>query len=314
MTLRILYDGDPGIDDAIAIILAVKSGALEWVTTVGGNVPVDVATTNVLNLRWLLDRSTNKGKFPVGIGCSGSRPNDESFLRLVHGSDGLGNTRRMFRGSDSAHAKIPTATELISEVAGRYPGQITLVAAGPLTNIAKLIDYGIADAFKEIIIMGGAIKVHGNATPVAEFNVHTDPVAARTVLRSGLPITLVPLDVTTAMTVSTDSLEVFASSKDPLHRFIFMAIRHLIRFNKKYQNPNGCHIHDAVAVAVAIRRDLFETENHVVDVETMGKITNGMTVVDFRLSGIEPKNASISIATSVDGRQLLRFLFKTLLD
>jgi inosine-uridine nucleoside N-ribohydrolase len=184
---RILLDTDPGIDDALALLLALASPEiqLEAITTVSGNVHVDLTTRNALALLELAGRMD----IPVARGCEGPLLVKNVDAADVHGSNGLG-------GIELPHPKsqpvVQHAVELIIEKVMDAPGEITLVAIGPLTNIALAFrrEPRIAQSVREVVIMGGALRVPGNVTPGAEFNIFCDPHAAHIVFHAGWPIRL----------------------------------------------------------------------------------------------------------------------------
>ena len=201
---RILLDTDTGVDDALAIILALNSPELkvEAITSVSGNVHVDLCTRNLL----MTLEAIGVGEYPV---CAKGEP--QPLIKPlvtaahVHGSDGLGDATQLLRDDGSRLYPDPesrlaaiSAVDLIIELAGRYPDELVLVPVGPLTNIAKAIIKHPARMrrIREIVLMGGAFETYGNVTTTAEFNIFADPHAAQLVLDFGVPITVVPLDVT----------------------------------------------------------------------------------------------------------------------
>src|SRR5258706_3566919 len=193
LSKKIILDTDPGIDDALAILLAIASPEihLDSIVTVHGNCAVEQTTINALSVLELAGAS----QIPVAKGFDLPLVQPSLVALETHGNSGLG------------YAKLPSpqskpisqhGSDFLIERIMSNPGEITLVAVAPLTNVATAIrkEPRIAKALKEIIIMGGAIRHQGNSTPMAEFNVHVDPHASHMVFHSGIPITLVPLDVT----------------------------------------------------------------------------------------------------------------------
>jgi len=206
----------------------------------------------------------------------------------VHGKNGLGNTC-LPRPKKREEQK--DAVNLIIDKVKESPSEITLVTAGPLTNLAVVVlkEPSIKQDFEEVIVMGGALEVPGNVTPAAEFNIYTDPEAAKIVFHSGLPITLVSLDVTmkrengkVVNILTPDRLAEIESAGTPLTKFIGKMTRFYMEFSKKYEGIEGCYLHDPLAVAVAIDKNLVEPERLYVDVETKGEITLGKTLGDLR--------------------------------
>ena len=201
---RILIDTDPGVDDAIAILLAMLSPELqiEAITTVCGNVPVTQGTENLLRILEILDLE----EFPL-IAQGEAQPLVKNLVTAahVHGEDGLGNVSQLRNTDDNplyppANTSISSTSgvDLILETVARYPDELTLVALGPLTNIAKAIrkDAAKMQRLQKIILMGGAFEEYGNVTTTAEFNIFVDPHAAHEVFHFDVPIHIVPLDAT----------------------------------------------------------------------------------------------------------------------
>jgi len=186
--IRLLFDGDPGIDDAMAIIFALKSDnvKLEGITTVGGNVNLDHTTQNALRILEVAGHP----EVPVARGVAKPLLRDLESTGEVHGENGLGNVNL---SSPRTKEKPIHAVDLIIKTIMDNPGEITLVPVGPLTNIAVAVvkEPRLKGYVKEVVIMGGAVTVAGNITSEAEFNVYADPEAAKIVFHSGMPITLV---------------------------------------------------------------------------------------------------------------------------
>ena len=205
MTPRpVVIDTDPGIDDALALMLALRAPEIhvELLTTVAGNVPVDVATANACRLVALLNPSVL-----AGGGRGAARPLRRPLYTAtaIHGHDGLGGLTQLRRPDGSLQYPPPQrptaqrqAVQRLLTLVETYRQDLTVIALGPLTNIARAIMHApeTMQQLGRLIIMGGAIAVPGNVTAVAEFNIFVDPHAADIVFRAGLPITLVPLDVT----------------------------------------------------------------------------------------------------------------------
>jgi len=193
MSKRILIDTDPGIDDSLAILLALASPEvqIEGITTIHGNCSVDQATINALSILELANShgiTVAKG-FPIPL------VQPSLLAAETHGDAGLGYAKLP---EPRGRPKFQHASDFLIEKIMSNPGELTLVAIGPLTNVAFAIrkEPRIVEALKEVIVMGGTIRYPGNASPLAEYNVFVDPHAAHMVYHSGMPITLVPLDVT----------------------------------------------------------------------------------------------------------------------
>lgn len=290
MPKKVVIDTDPGADDALALILALRSPELqiEAITTVSGNVPVEQATKNVLRVLNLLDP---KPRPIVAKGAAQPLKKPLVTAQEVHGADGLGELDR-FKNPDGSprypEPEVPpdhlSAHEALLELLDRYPGELTLITLGPLTNLAQalLTDRERVKRLREIIIMGGAIRVPGNVTPMAEFNIYVDPHAAQLVLASGLPLTLIPLDVTEKVVLSRDALQRLVQSfNDPLSQFISDMTVKVIELTERVYGMPGMILHDPLAVGVAIDPSFVKTFPLPVDVETEGRITEGMTALTY---------------------------------
>lgn len=298
---RIIIDTDPGVDDALALLLALSSPELsvKGITTVVGNVSQDKANRNALKILEFLGFDD----IPVSRGAERPLLEDPRPAEDIHGLEGLGR------------AKLPepklrpderSAVELILENAEELDGGLTLIAVGPLTNIAAalLAEPKLPEMVERLIIMGGAFGVTpygcGNVSPVAEFNIWHDPEAARIVFQGGFKLTAVGLDVTT----------------DPRNRMSPQLLRKIEGLNTErgklvadlsrdlVERFDGLSLHDPLAVAVAIDPTLVETRPMSVDVETMGELTRGMTVADRRPWSRAAPN--VEVAVDVDSERFLR--------
>ncbi|NQU07746.1 MAG: nucleoside hydrolase [Candidatus Abyssubacteria bacterium] len=287
---RIIIDTDPGVDDALALILALRSPELkvEAITTVNGNASLKQATENALRVLEIL-----KLPAPPPVVKGADRPlRREPFPSVsVHGRDGLGEITflKNRRGEDRyppprLRPARKYAPELICELAARHEGELTIVTLGPLTNIALAltIDRRLTRRVKEIIAMGGAYAAPGNVTPAAEFNFFCDPEAAQEVIASGIPITLVGLDVTLQARLSRRALIEATKKKTRLNRFLRDSTGRVMNFYLERQGYDGFCVHDALAMMVAIDKSFVGTRRVHVDVETEGKLTAGMSVADLR--------------------------------
>jgi len=305
---HVIIDTDPGVDDALALMLAFSSPELrvEGVTTVVGNVSQEKAHGNALRMLEFLDIDD----VPVAQGASKPLLREASDAEMFHGETGLGDVVLPEPGLRSDER---SAVELILDKARDLRGRLTLVAIAPLTNIASAIlaDPRVVGEVAGLVVMGGAFNVtpygHGNVTPVAEFNVWHDPEAARIVLASGIPIVAVGLDVTTCpgVRLSKSLLEEIEGLGTRRARLVADLCRGLVhRFG-------GLSLHDPLAVAAALDPSLVETEGFVVDVETVGELTRGETIADRRSPSHFPgrKKPNVDVCVSVDcGRFLKLFM------
>src|SRR5213082_3596005 len=214
---RIILDTDPGIDDALALFLALASPEvqLEAVTTVSGNVDVALTTYNALTLLELAGRTD----IPVARGIDRPLIRQPFNAAFVHGDNGLGGLQLPEPGIQPV---AEHAVDVIIEKILAAPGEITLVTIGPLTNIALALrrEPRIAQHVREVVIMGGALRVPGNDTPTAEFNIFADPHAAHIVIHGGWPIRLVSLDVTTVTLLRREQVDRLAQNGNPVTRFM----------------------------------------------------------------------------------------------
>jgi purine nucleosidase len=270
----IIIDTDPGIDDALAIMLALASPELELkaLTTVAGNVGVDLCTQNALKLCELGGRSD----LPVYVGCD--RPLARKLITgTVHGTTGMdGADLPAPRAKAMAGHAVDWLIETLSQAA---PESVTLLPIGPLTNIATALTRapGIGRALKDVVIMGGATpRIGGNMSPHAEFNIFVDPEAAAIVFAGGLPITLVPLDLSYQMVVTMARLERIAAIPGPVGK----ALGGMLRFYHK----GDSHLHDPLTVAWLLKPELFSGRRAAIAVETAGE-RSGETRCDWREDG-----------------------------
>ncbi|MFQ5840274.1 MAG: nucleoside hydrolase [Candidatus Methylomirabilales bacterium] len=310
MAERVLIDCDPGIDDALALILALKSPEItvEAITTVAGNAPVDVCTANVCRI---LDLVQPPRQPMIARGASKPIKRPLRTAPEVHGSDGLGGLDQ-FRHPDgsprypsAAVGIAPAAADrVILDTIAQHPDELTIITLGPLTNLARAIqtDCDLMGRVKRIVTMGGAVGVPGNSSPVAEFNIWVDPDAAQILLHAGLPVTLVPLNVTRQVQLSREAIESwFEPIGDALAQFILDSTAHAAAFGAEREGFAGITLHDPLAVAVAIDPSLVTTREVAIAVETTGALTAGMTVADLRPrpdSGVP--NAEVAMAVEAD--------------
>lgn len=307
VSTRIILDCDPGIDDAMAILLALRSDRLqlEAITTVAGNVEVDLATTNVLRVLEVAGAE----KIRVARGMAKPLLRDLTTATEVHGLDGLGNTN--MPPPKSRALPIHAVDLLVSQIM-KKPGEITLVALGPLTNVAMAItkEPRLKECVKEVVIMGGAVTVPGNVTSQAEFNVYVDPEAARIVLNSELPITLVGLDVTRKTLLTPAHLKRIEKTSSGVSRFLGRIARHYMSFYKRTRGVEGCALHDPLAVGVAFDRSLVRTQRMLLDVETRGELCLGRTVQ--LPSPVAGRETGVEVCLEVDSERFLEAFVQAL--
>jgi len=282
---RIILDIDPGIDDAMAVLLATQSPELriEAITVVSGNVIVELGAENALKLVELAGR-------PDIIVAKGAKyPLQRKLItaEAVHGKNGLGEVELPVphKELDPRHA-----VDVIIDIVNAHPGDITLVPVGPLTNIglAFLKDPAITQKIPEIVLMGGSIA-GGNASPAAEANIYNDPEAAKIVFNSGIPITMVDLGATAQAKLERHHLPLLANSGSPIGRFVAEIGDFYIGFSERL-GFSGSDLHDPLAVGLAFDKTFArELRPMHIDVETKGELTYGETVANryLLLEGIE---------------------------
>jgi purine nucleosidase/pyrimidine-specific ribonucleoside hydrolase len=317
LTTPILIDTDPGIDDALAILLALGSPevSVEAITTVAGNVEVDLCTANAFRI---LDVARPRHRPRVARGAAAPLVGPLVTAAHFHGDDGLGNLGRLRepdgrpRYPDPSHVvEMLDGADLILETADRFAGRLVVVALGPLTNVALALrrDRGRLAQAARIVVMGGAVAVPGNVTPAAEFNIHVDPEAASTVFASGLPIELVPLDVTRRVVLTTADLgAALASHRGPTARFIEDFTAHGFDFETQ-EGDGSMALHDPLAVGVALDPSLVTLKPLHVAVECEGRLTRGMTVADRRPHRAGP-GPTCRAALDVDAPRFLRLFLE----
>ena len=298
MAQKIIIDTDPGQDDAVAILLALASPELEvlGITCVAGNVPLAWTIRNARVICELAKRPDIK----VFAGCD--RPIQRTLVTAehVHGKTGL----------DGITLPDPTmplqdqhAVEfLIETLRAEAPGSVTLVPIGPLTNIATALQTApdIASRIARIVLMGGAYFEVGNITPAAEFNIFVDPEAAEIVFRSGVPLVVMPLDVTHKALTTRPRIEAFRAL-GPVGEVVASWTDFFERFDMEKYGSEGAPLHDPCTVAWILRPDLFTGRQINVEIETQSPLTLGMTVADWWGVTPRPKNAFFVGGIDADG-------------
>jgi purine nucleosidase len=286
VTRKLLIDTDTASDDAVALVLALTDPRVDVlaITVVAGNVTLHQGVDNAVYTRGLCGATV-----PVYAGADRPLERELVTAQNVHGADGMGDIGLPLAGGQ---AEPDDAVDVIVELAHRHAGELTLVALGPLTNLALALrrDPAIATLFDRVVIMGGTADHSGNITPAAEFNVYVDPEAADVVFRSGMPIEMVGWDVSrTDAALSRADVEALASS-GPLGEFCAGIQRQLLEFCREVTKIDGIDLPDPVTMAIAIDPSIATEVVHVhVAVETTGELTRGMTVVDqLGLLGQEP--------------------------
>ena len=292
MPKKILFDTDPGIDDACAILLALASPelSLEGLSVVHGNCSLDQGTINALSVLELGHGS----HIPVAKGCELPLLQPSLLAPETHGDTGLGYAKLP---APRAKPILQHGIDFLIETILASPGEITLLAIAPLTNVALAIrqEPRIVEALREIIIMGGAIRHEGNTTALGEFNTYVDPHAAQIVYHAGIPTTLVPLDVTYQCILTPGDVNRLQKIDSPITRFVADATRFYMEFHDEYQQIDGCVINDPLALALTFMPELCTYRELPVEVDLSGGISMGKTVADFYNYGKKPANMKVAL-------------------
>ncbi|WP_127562258.1 nucleoside hydrolase [Nioella ostreopsis] len=280
MPRKIIIDTDPGQDDAVAILLALASPEeieLLGITAVAGNVPLDLTAKNARKVCEVAGRADVK----VFAGCDRPLAHTLVTAEHVHGKTGLD-------GPDLPEPAMPLQDQhgvdfIIDTLRAEPFGTVTLCPLGPLTNIATALQKApdIAEKVQEIVLMGGAYFEVGNITPAAEFNIYVDPEAAEIVFKSGIPIVVMPLDVTHKALVTAARNDAFRALGTDPGRVVAEWTDFFERFDKEKYGSAGAPLHDPTVIAYLIRPELFTGRHVNVEIETQSDLTRGMTVADW---------------------------------
>jgi len=260
---RVIIDCDVGVDDALALILAFHSSELEVkaVTGVNGNVPLDQVFENIQKVLYLIHP---QHKPLIAKGADRPLKGKSVYAHSVHGKDGLGGAKIDRKEKETGWQTYPgLADELITKMAREYPNELTLIATGPLTNLALALqkDSEGMRKLKEVVIMGGAVRTKGNITPHAEFNIFVDPLAAKIVFDSDLPTSLVPLDVTHQVFLTSQMIEErLKPINNSFSRFVIEAIGYDLTAHRFLRGSELIYLHDPLAVGVVINPNLVRKE------------------------------------------------------
>jgi len=280
---RVIIDTDPGVDDAFALLLAMRSPELkiEGITPVAGNVPLELSLPNALRMVEIAGRTD----IPVAVGARAPLERRLITATYAHGENGLGGA--VFPAPKIKPIADP-ASIFIRQMVRKYPGQVTLIMLGPQTNLATALasDPDLARMIKGVVMMGGSLS-GGNVTPSAEFNVYVDPEAARIVFQSGIPVTMVGLDVTRKTALTDAHVKVLEAANTQVSMAAAKIARNDIDLNRKAGNPSGPNMHDSLALASFLDPSLLKWKQYYVDVETIGELTAGETL------GYRPNEAGL---------------------
>ncbi|MEU4240703.1 nucleoside hydrolase [Actinoplanes sp. NPDC026619] len=296
MSEPIIIDCDPGHDDALALLLAVGDSRLRLlgVTTVAGNQTLDKTTRNALKILAL----AGAADVPVAAGSARPLVSDLTVAEDIHGASGL----------DGPDLDVPVAepvgvhgVELMRQLIVAEPDPVTVIATGPLTNVALLLRAHpeVMPRISRVVFMGGSTD-RGNSTPYGEFNIVTDPEAADIVLRSGLPTTMIGLNVTHQALATT---EIIAEFQGMGTRLGTICAELMTFFASTYRREFGFEhppVHDPIAVAAVIDPSIIQTVAAPVAVELTGTHTRGATVVDLHHRTAGPATADVAVGLDVD--------------
>jgi purine nucleosidase len=288
---RIIIDTDPGVDDALAFLLALASPEikLEALTTTQGNVTLELATRNALSVLEL----ANAGHIPVAAGSVVPLIQPLRASAYVHGAGGIGNSKL------PVPANKPLAKHAVDYLIERVlaePGELSIFPIGPLTNLAMAIrkEPKFANAVRDLVIMGGAIQENGNVTPLAEFNIYVDPHAAHIVFHSGILITLIPLDVTHKCLLKEEHIDRLMKIDSPITRFIRDSVSVYFKFSYD-RGFAGCALHDPLTLATIIAPELLTLKEYFVDVDHSGGVAMGKTFADIFDATKKPTNMRVAM-------------------
>ncbi|PTE08276.1 nucleoside hydrolase [Mesorhizobium helmanticense] len=288
---KIIIDTDPGQDDAVAILLALGSAELEIVgiTAVAGNVPLKLTEKNARKICELA------GRPDIKVYSGAIRPLVRELVTAeeVHGKTGL-------NGPDLPEPKMKLQDQyavdfIVETLMKEQSGTITLCALGPLTNVALALirEPRIAPRIKEIVLMGGGFFEGGNVTPTAEFNIYVDPQAADVVFKSGIPIVMMPLDVTHKALTTATRTQAFRKLGTRVGTATAEMLEFFERFDEEKYGTDGGPLHDPCVIAYLLKPELFKGRNCSVTVETASELTMGMTVIDWWGVTKRTKNAMV---------------------
>ncbi len=280
MARKIIIDTDPGQDDAVAILLALASPdevEVLGITSVAGNVPLDLTTKNARKVCELAGRPD----VPIYAGCATPLGRALVTAEHVHGKTGLD-------GPDLPEPTMPVQEQgavdfIVTTLRAEAPGSVTLCPLGPLTNIATAFRQApdIVDRVAQIVLMGGAYFEVGNITPTAEFNIYVDPEAADIVMKSGADIVIMPLDVTHKALVTGTRNEAFRGLGNAAGVAVAQMTDFFERFDKEKYGSEGAPLHDPCVTAYLIKPEIFSGRRINVEIETVSDLTMGMTVADW---------------------------------
>ena len=303
---RLIIDTDPGVDDAHALLLALshESVKVEAITTVAGNVCLEKTTRNALTVLEVLGKDV-----PVYAGCTDSLVQSPPRRAISHGSDGLGDAELPSprRSPEAEHAALA-----LVRLTGQFPGAVTIVAIGPLTNLALAtrLDPALPQRVQRLVVLGGVISGRGNSwLPAAEFNFYVDPEAAFVVLEHWKNILLVPWETVEKHRLLAAELEELFAIEGKKADFFRRTIQ--LRMAQQLPLYGGINEPDPLAMALAIDESLIiKSERKAVTVECQGSLTRGQSIVDW--NGILGKSPNVEIVLDIDRRRYIEMIKQSL--
>lgn len=276
--IPVIIDVDTGIDDAVALVLALQAKELDikGITTVAGNQTIEKTTRNTLDVVEYFGRSD----IPVAMGAKGPLVREQIIAAYAHGESGLG-TAVLPMAKSPVHPL--DAVSFIRKVLEESDEPITLVPTGPLTNIAILLKAypHLKEKIKEIVLMGGG-AFEGNSNATAEFNIFADPEAAAVVFDSGVKLVMCGLDVTMKAMVTPEDVQTILGTGTIAGKFIAEAFEFYINMYKNVSGISGCAVHDAVTITYLLKPELIKTKSGIAKVDIDGKDSYAATICDFR--------------------------------
>ncbi len=299
MARKVIIDCDPGIDDAIALALALFDSRLEVVgiTACAGTVDADQATRNVHAIVEKLDPPRAPR---IGAALEAESGAAVSNGTQLHGEDGLGNVG----WAPASRQHLQPADKLISDLLRADPGRVSILCLGPLTGVAKALnrDPGIVPMVDRVVIAGGSRTAIGDVTPVAEFNMHFDPESARSIFQSPTTKSLIPLEMAESLSFGWELVEQLPATYSRVGEVLHKIIPHLCRSNRQMLGRETISLPAVLGLFALVEPMLFEWEETAADVEPAGELTRGMTVFDMR----QPRvwRANMEIAVGVDEASL----------
>jgi inosine-uridine nucleoside N-ribohydrolase len=288
----IIIDSDGGVDDLLCLVMASRLAAkdIEGITAVFGNVSVDQAASNIIYSLALVNPSV---KPLLGLGAKAALDGFSQPATTIHGPDGLGGARaiRPQTAGASNVVSLDTFAKAVAEKLDQLQQKVDLLGVGPATNIKYLIDKLGVSRINRIVLMSGVFFDYGNITSWAEFNAYNDPQALAAALASGIPLTLVPLDLCRKVLLTSDRIDVFATAKFVEGMPMVAALREYAKSVERREGVRGCFPHDAIALLVMLRPDQFFLVDAEVSVDVNAE-TRGRT----RLKAIGQSRVNAHVA------------------